>query len=149
MLHVKGLRLMSDKRQFQRISLSVVGTLAHHDVEIPVSITDISLQGVRLSACENDLEKLPFDSHDPYIARFQVNEDSPSICMEIEQLYRQDNDRSDRVTLGCKVAQMDVASISALRRLILLNGKNDAINDSDLNALIDAVYSKASSASLN
>ncbi len=140
---------MSDKRQFQRVSLSVVGTLAHHDIEIPVTITDISLKGVRLSACEIDLNKLPFDSHDPYIAKFQVNEDSPSICMEIEQLYRQNNDRSDKVTLGCKVAQMDVDSISALRRLILLNGKDASLNDSDLNALIDAVYSKASSASLS
>lgn len=140
---------MSDKRQFQRVTLNVAGTLSHNTIAIPVTISDVSLQGVRLSANEDDLERLPFDSHDPYTAQFQTNEDSPLISLEIEQLYRKSDVSADIVYLGCKVSQMDVESISALRRLILLNSDSAALDDSDLNALIDAVYSRASNASVS
>ena len=47
------------------------------------------------------------------------------------------------------MAKMDVDSVSALRRLITLNSEDAHIDEKDLNALIDAVYSNASSASDN
>jgi len=140
---------MSDKRLFTRIPLAVKGTLAHHDKRIDVIIIDVSLQGVKLSANEDALNELPFDSHDPYTATFRANEDSPVITLHIEQLYRQSDSRKDSVSLGCKVSQMDVDSISALRRLILLNSQEADLNEKELNALIEAVYSNASNASLS
>jgi len=140
---------MSDKRQFTRIPLAVAGHLAHNGKRIDVVICDVSLQGVRLTANEDALAELPFDSHDPYTATFRANEDSPVITLIIEQLYRQNDSRKDTVSLGCKVAQMDVESISALRRLILLNSQDADLEEKELNALIDAVYSNASSASDN
>lgn len=138
---------MSDKRKFSRVPLRVHGTLSHGDKQVDVIITDVSLQGIKLSANEQHLNALPFDSHDAYVAEFKVNEDSPPIVMYIEQLYRQTDSREDMINLGCKVSTMSVESISALRRLIVLNSNDADLNDKELNALIDAVYSNASSAS--
>ena len=131
---------MTDKRQFQRVSLDVNGTLTHNDTSIDVIVSDVSLQGIKLQATETALLNLPFDSHDPYVATFQANEDSPVITLYISQLYRHADSRKERVSLGCKVERMDVESISALRRLITLNSEDASIEEKDLNALVDAVY---------
>ena len=131
---------MTDKRQFQRVPLNVNGTLAHNDISINVVVSDVSLQGIKLQATETALSTLPFDSHDPYIATFQANEDSPAITLHISQLYRHADSRQELVSLGCKVEQMDVDSISALRRLITLNSDDASIEEKDLNALVNAVY---------
>ncbi|CAI3963272.1 MAG: PilZ domain-containing protein [Alteromonas macleodii] len=131
---------MTDKRQFQRVSLNVNGTLAHNDVSIDVVVSDVSLQGIKLQATETALSHLPFDSHDPYTATFQANEDSPVITLSISQLYRHADSRKEWVSLGCKVERMDVDSISALRRLITLNSDDASIEEKDLNALVNAVY---------
>ncbi|APD86827.1 PilZ domain-containing protein [Alteromonas sp. Mex14] len=134
---------MTDKRQFQRVSLDVNGTLTHYDTSIDVIVSDVSLQGIKLQATETALLNLPFDSHDPYVATFQANEDSPVITLYISQLYRHADSRKERVSLGCKVERMDVESISALRRLITLNSEDASIEEKDLNALVNAVYQEA------
>ncbi len=134
---------MTDKRQFQRVSLDVNGTLTHNDTSIDVIVSDVSLQGIKLQATETALLNLPFDSHDPYVATFQANEDSPVITLYISQLYRHADSRKERVSLGCKVERMDVESISALRRLITLNSEDVSIEEKDLNALVNAVYQEA------
>lgn len=134
---------MTDKRQFQRVSLDVNGTLTHNDTSIDVIVSDVSLQGIKLQATETALLNLPFDSHDPYVATFQANEDSPVITIYISQLYRHADSRKERVSLGCKVERMDVESISALRRLITLNSEDVSIEEKDLNALVNAVYQEA------
>lgn len=134
---------MTDKRQFQRISLDVNGTLTHDDTSIDVIVSDVSLQGIKLQATETALLNLPFDSHEPYVATFQANEDSPVITLYISQLYRHADSRKERVSLGCKVERMDVESISALRRLITLNSEDASIEEKDLNALVNAVYQEA------
>ena len=134
---------MTDKRQFQRVSLDVNGTLTHNDTSIDVIVSDVSLQGIKLQATETALLNLPFDSHDPYVATFQANEDSPVITLYISQLYRHADSRKERVSLGCKVERMDVESISALRRLITLNSEDVSIEEKDLNALVNAVYQDA------
>lgn len=131
---------MTDKRQFQRVPLNVNGTLAHNDISIDVVVSDVSLQGIRLQATETALSNLPFDSHEPYVATFQANEDSPVITLSISQLYRHADSRQELVSLGCKVERMDVDSISALRRLITLNSDDASIEEKDLNALVNAVY---------
>ena len=131
---------MTDKRQFQRVSLNVNGTLAHNDVSIDVVVSDVSLQGIKLQATETALSQLPFDSHDPYTATFQANEDSPVITLSISQLFRHGDSRKERGSVGCKVERMDVDSISALRRLITLNSDDASIEEKDLNALVNAVY---------
>lgn len=131
---------MTDKRQFQRVSLNVNGKLAHNDNSIDVVVSDVSLQGIKLQATETALSNLPFDSHEPYVATFQANEDSPVITLSISQLYRHADSRQELVSLGCKVERMDVESISALRRLILLNSDDASIEEKDLNALVNAVY---------
>tara|TARA_Y100000296_G_scaffold50171_1_gene57494 strand:- start:478 stop:885 length:408 start_codon:yes stop_codon:yes gene_type:complete len=134
---------MTDKRQFQRVLLNVNGTLAHNDISIDVVVSDVSLQGIKLQATETALSNLPFDSHEPYVATFQANEDSPVITLSISQLYRHADSRQELVSLGCKVERMDVDSISALRRLILLNSDDASIEEKDLNALVNAVYQAA------
>ncbi|MEW9798775.1 PilZ domain-containing protein [Alteromonas sp. CYL-A6] len=137
---------MSDKRHFHRVKLDIEGVLSHQAISVPVTVKDISLQGIRLSASEASLQALPFDSHIPYTASFRLNKDSPLITLDIEQLYRQTDSRHDEVMLGCRVARGDIDSVSALRRLIELNSRDMALSDSDLDALVDAIYSRASSA---
>lgn len=137
---------MTDKRQFQRVELDVPGTLAHEGKEIHVIVHDVSLQGIKLLASESALSILPFDSHDPYVATFQANEDSPEITLFIEQLYRHADTRQSLVSLGCKVARMDINCVSALRRLIALNSEDEGIEERDLNALVNAVYQHESKA---
>ncbi len=131
---------MTDKRQFQRVPLNVSGKLAHGDIEIDVVVSDVSLQGIKLQAQEHALSTLPFDSHEPYVAQFQANDDSPLISLFISQLYRHSDSRKDAVSLGCKVERMDVECVSALRRLIALNSEDTTIDEKDLNALVNAVY---------
>lgn len=131
---------MTDKRQFQRVSLDVNGTLTHNKTSINVVVCDVSLQGIKLQATETALLNLPFDSHEPYTATFQANDDSPVIILSISQLYRHADSRQEYVSLGCKVERMSVDSISALRRLITLNSDDASIEEKDLNALVDAVY---------
>lgn len=131
---------MTDKRQFQRVVLNVDGQLAHNETVINVMVSDISLQGIKLLATETELAKLPFDSHEPYMATFKANEDSPLITLYISQLYRHADTRKDAVSLGCKVERMDVDCLSALRRLVALNSTDSEIDEKDLTALVNAVY---------
>ncbi|MCU7555754.1 PilZ domain-containing protein [Alteromonas sp. ASW11-19] len=140
---------MTDKRQFQRVPLQVAASLRHQHTSVPVMAEDVSLRGIRLSATEEDLAALPFDSHDPYEVSFKANQDSPAITMQLEQLYRQSDPHTPRTYMGCKVAHIPLDSVSALRRLIMLNSADNDISEQDLDALINAIYTSASSASDN
>lgn len=125
------------------------GTLSHSGQEVDIIVSDVSLHGIKLLAKDWRLAKLPFDSHIPYTATFQANADSPKITLHIEQLYRHSDSRTDYVSLGCKVDKIDIESVSALRRLITLNSADNHIEEHDISALIDALYSSASRASDN
>ncbi len=133
-----------DKRQFQRVDLKVPGELSLHGNSIPVTIVDVSLQGLRLGAAESMLDMLPFDSHDPYTVMFKANRDSPMITAYLQQLYRQSPQQSDVVYIGCKVDHIDVECLAELRTLINMNSGDPGLSEQDLNALIDAVYKKES-----
>ncbi|GGW85915.1 PilZ domain-containing protein [Alteromonas halophila] len=137
---------MSDKRQFQRVKLDIDGTLSHQTTTIAVVVKDVSLQGLRLSARESLLDQLPFDSHEPYLARFRPNDDSPELTLFIEQLYRHADSRHPDTILGCRLKRGDIESVSALRRIIQLNSSDAELSNKDLDALIEAIYSSASSA---
>ena len=137
---------MSDKRQFQRVKLNITGTLTHQASSIPVTVKDVSLQGVRLSAHERQLEQLPFDSHETYLAQFCPNDDSPAVTLYIEQLYRQSDPRQSDILIGCKLDHGDIESMVALRRIIELNSADAELTEKDLDALIDGIYSSASNA---
>ncbi|QJR82106.1 PilZ domain-containing protein [Alteromonas pelagimontana] len=138
---------MTDKRMFQRVAIGVAGKLSHQQASINVTVVDLSLQGLRISADEKALETLPFDSHDPYTITFQANGDSPEIVAHLQQLYRQTDTRRSDIIMGCKVDHIDVESLAALRRLIQLNSRHEDVSEKDLNAFIEAIYGKASSAS--
>ncbi len=133
-----------DKRQFQRVDLKVPGELSLHGNSIPVTIEDVSLQGLRLSAAETMLDMLPFDSHDPYTVMFKANPDSPLITLYLQQLYRQSPGHTDLIFIGCKVDHVEVEYLAELRTLINMNSGDPGLSEQDLNALIDAVYKKES-----
>lgn len=133
-----------DKRQFQRVDLKVPGELSLHGNSIPVTIEDVSLQGLRLSAAETMLDMLPFDSHDPYTVMFKANPDSPLITLYLQQLYRQSPGHTDLIFIGCKVDHVEVECLAELRTLINMNSGDPGLSEQDLNALIDAVYKKES-----
>ena len=140
---------MSDKRQFQRVALNIPGTLAHGQTCIDVIIEDVSLQGLRLSAEEQALNSLPFDSHDPYKIAFLSDDQAPHIEAWVEQLYRHNHRRKRAVAMGCKVDHIDINSLAALRQLILLNSGDENLSQDDIDALTDAIYGNASNASLS
>ena len=140
---------MTDKRRFQRVVINAEGTLSHSDIAIDVTVLDISLRGLRLLATEQALSALPFDSHEPYSISFRQNEDSPPICAWLEQLYRQTDRRGNRVIVGCRVEHIEVEDLAGLRRLIELNSRDAELSEQDLDALIETIYSNASSASDN
>lgn len=135
-------KITVDKRQFQRVDLKVPGELSLHGNSIPVTVEDVSLQGLRLSAAEAMLEMLPFDSHDPYTVMFKANPDSPLLTIYLQQLYRQSPRITDLIFIGCKVDHIDVECLAELRRLINLNSGDPGMSEHDLNALIDAVLKK-------
>ena len=129
-----------DKRQFQRVDLKVPGELSLHGNSIPVTVEDVSLQGLRLSAAEAMLDTLPFDSHDPYTVMFKANPDSPLMTLYLIQLYRQSPQKAGVIYIGCKVDHIDVECLAELRRLINLNSGDDALSEKDMDALLNAVY---------
>ncbi|WP_232365132.1 hypothetical protein [Salinimonas marina] len=51
--------------------------------------------------------------------------------------------------MGCKVDHIDVHSLAALRQLILFNSGDEKLSQDDLDALTEAIYGKASKASLS
>ncbi|MCW8107398.1 PilZ domain-containing protein [Alteromonas ponticola] len=134
---------MTDKRQYQRITLGASGTLSHQDISIPVEVMDISLQGLRLKVNERTVEALPFDSHEPYVIEFQANADSPTITARLQQLYRLNHPRIEDTLIGCKVDHIDIEDLVVLRRLIQLNSGDNRLSDQDLNALIDGILAKS------
>ncbi|AXR07194.1 PilZ domain-containing protein [Salinimonas sediminis] len=138
---------MSDKRHFQRVVLNIPGTLSHGDTSIAVTVEDVSLQGLRLIADEHALASLPFDSHDPYHIRFLDDTGPARIEAWLEQLYRHTDQRRPTVAMGCKVDHIAVESLAALRQLIELNSGDAQLSQQDLDALTDAIYDNASSAS--
>ena len=129
-----------DKRQFQRVDLKVPGELSLHGNSIPVTVEDVSLQGLRLSAAEAMLDMLPFDRHDPYTVMFKANPDSPLMTLYLIQLYRQSPQKAGDIYIGCKVDHIDVECLAELRRLINLNSGDDALSEKDMDALLNAVY---------
>ena len=138
---------MSDKRQYQRVKLNIPGILSHGHTNIGVMIEDVSIQGVRVSAEEEALATLPFDSHQPYRIAFLTDDKAPLIEAWVEQLYRHTDRRKTAVAVGCKVDHIDVESLAALRQLILLNSGDPSMSQYDIDTLTNAIYGKASNAS--
>ncbi len=134
---------MTDKRQYQRITLGVPGRLSHQEVSIPVEVIDISLQGLRLKVNEHTVKALPFDSHEPYAIEFKSNADSPTITAHLQQLYRINQPSEQDTLIGCKVDHIDVEDLAALRRLIQLNSGDEELSEQDLNALISGILAKS------
>ncbi|NMH58924.1 PilZ domain-containing protein [Alteromonas ponticola] len=133
---------MTDKRQYQRITLGASGSLSHQNVSVPVEVMDISLQGLRLKVNEKTIEALPFDSHEPYIIKFHANNDSPPICAHLQQLYRFNHPRIGDTLIGCKLDHIDIEDLAALRRLIQLNSEDNRLSEQDLDALIEGILTK-------
>lgn len=140
---------MSDKRHVHRVPLNIQGQLGHGETYVPVMIEDISFKGLRLCVEEAEIDALPFDSHQPYHIILLTDAQQPLLEAWLEQLYRQTDSRKPTISIGCKVHHIELESLAALRRLIELNSGDSEMTTQDLDAMLDAVYDTASSASDN
>jgi len=113
-----------NQRRFSRIPFDVNATLENEQRRWETSLLDISLHGA--------LVKVPasFDSPPAQSYRLTVHlEGGPDVCMDVEVAHQED----ERVGLNCK--DIDVDSISHLRRLVELNLGDPQLLERELSAL--------------
>lgn len=118
---------MNEKRHFQRIFYNANAQLSGEDSETPCKILDISLKG-----CLLEFETPWSESVDKiYTLKLQLSDDL-TISMPLKVVH------NTGTQIGCKCEQIDIDSMTNLRRLVELNlGDIDMLNR-ELNALISA-----------
>ncbi len=115
---------MENRRQFTRILFSITAELTIEDIDYPVSIHDISLNGalVTLTRSKQGLKgKLG-------TLNFLLNNQS-QVTMHIAVVH----EHNDEIGLQCNA--IDIDSVSHLRRLIELNLGDDAQLHKELSQL--------------
>lgn len=114
----------SEKRHFHRIAHDAPATLFHKDEGFPCKIVDLSLKGCLV---ELDTDRL-MDPGDIYELRIDLN-GTVRILMGVSLAHRSGN----KIGLVCR--QIDLDSISALKRLVELNLGDEELLERDLQAL--------------
>ncbi|MBL0710553.1 MAG: PilZ domain-containing protein [Colwellia sp.] len=110
---------MENRRQFTRVLFSIKAELTVEDINYPVSIHDISLNGALVTAINSDQSlkgKLG-------TLRFVLSDNAPEIIMHIAIVH----EHEDETGLQCNA--IDIDSVTHLRRLVELNlGDSDQLN---------------------
>jgi len=112
------------QRRFTRIPFEVPVTLRCADYSWESELVDISLHGA--------LIKAPASLHDPSERQYQLSihlDGGNSICMDVVVAHQEDNE------LGLRCIDIDVDSITHLRRLIELNLGEPELLERELSAL--------------
>lgn len=116
----------TDRRQFARIDFSTQGFLVYPEAEYAVEIIDLSLKGalIRYNAANTQLPD------ERCVLRVPLGEDDDCIYMEVIIAHQY----SDSVGLRC--IEIDLDSITHLRRLVELNLGDETLLNRELEALI-------------
>lgn len=110
---------MENRRHFTRVLFSIKAQLTIDSITYPVSIHDISLNGVLITAVK--AEKSLKDMHGTL--RFSLSDDESEVTMDITVVHEHD----DETGLHCSA--IDIDSVTHLRRLIELNlGDSEQLN---------------------
>jgi len=114
----------SEKRHFHRVAHDAPATLSYKDESFPCKILDLSLKGCLI---ELDSDR-HLDPDDVYELRIDLN-GTVRILMGVSLTHR-----SER-KIGFVCRQIDLDSISALKRLVELNLGDEELLERDLQAL--------------
>lgn len=139
---------MSEKRMFHRVVLSSSAMLVFDNLQLPALIDDISINGLKLHLTEEDFERAEAISSGTFTVRFCNDANAPSIELTAS-LLRKENLYKGNVEAACQITRIDIDSFTALRQLIQFHAEAPDVTSSDVSALVDAIYAKASSASFN
>lgn len=113
-----------EQRRFSRIALDVKATLKDDSYTWETDLLDISLHGALIKVPES------FETNAGQRYQLAVHlEGGPDICMDVEIAHREENE------LGLKCHDIDVDSITHLRRLVELNLGNPELLERELSAL--------------
>ena len=120
---------MNNRRQFTRILFSMKAALEIEGKHYSVSIHDISLNGVLVSAVDSDRSlkgKLG-------ILRFLLSDEESEVTMHIAVIHEEENET------GLQCNAIDIDSVTHLRRLIELNLGDSEQLDKELSQLTQEV----------
>lgn len=110
---------MENRRQFTRILFSIKAEVVIEDITYPVSILDISLNGVLVTAIESE-KTLKGKLGVLYIL---LSDNTSEVTMDIAVIHEE----AQETGLQCNA--IDIDSVTHLRRLIELNlGDSDQLN---------------------
>jgi len=115
----------SEKRHFHRVAHDAPATLYRNDERVPCKILDLSLKGCLI---ELDSDRL-IDPDGVYELRIDLNE-TVRILMSVSPAH------SSERKLGLVCRQIDLDSISALKRLVELNLGDERLLERELQALL-------------
>ena len=114
-----------ERRHFHRVLFDASAWLSFPDRQVPVRVVDISLKGALVEA----QDALP-EALEPCDLELCLDERAqPCIQMHMEPLHRHGQ------VLGLRCLNIDVESISHLRRLVELNLGDAQLLERDLQAL--------------
>jgi len=116
---------MKNRRQFTRILFSIKAELTINDKNYPVSIHDISLNGVLISGI-NHQQSLKGQIG---ILTFCLSDHDSKVTMHIAVVHEHNNE------IGLQCNAIDIDSVTLLRRLIELNLGDNTQLDKELDQL--------------
>ncbi len=115
----------NEKRQFHRIFYNAKATLETSSKTWDCEIIDLCLNGCLLRFPT----ALQQNQDDVYTLKLNLSEDT-EITMDLKQAHAEGNN------VGFKCEQIDIDSISQLRRMVELNLGNSEILERDLSSLV-------------
>lgn len=119
-----------DRRHHSRITFHTVAHLVVGNREIPVSVLDISLKGALVQVPENALD-LGAETDPPCELNIDLDDaESDRICMKVRIAHA----HQERIGLLCQ--NIDLDSVTHLRRLVELNLGDPDLLERELSALI-------------
>ncbi len=118
--------MTAERRQFSRIFFQTEGCLYLQGREIPVEVADLSLKGALLRPIGG--ESLPLQTQG--VLKVPLGESGAVIRMEIEIMHHE----GSLYGLACR--EIDLDSITHLRRLVELNLGDEALLERELWLLV-------------
>ncbi len=112
----------TDKRQFNRIAFDAPLTIHSEDGDWGSNLIDISLKGVLVTRPEN----WNHNDNDEFDISVELEDHNSIINMNVKQVHIEDE------SLGLQCTNIDLESVSILKRLVELNLGDEQVLDRDI-----------------
>lgn len=117
--------MTANRRRFSRVAFASEGLLFLPDGEYPVEVVDLSLKGALIRPTTPLFARIG----SPCTLKIRLDQAGTSIRMETTVVHRD----ADLVGLACR--EIDVDSVTHLRRLLALNLGDEALAERELSRL--------------